>query len=623
MTSVAPLHPGRRAARLLSSSAVSSASSAKKRVEPLQPGQTVADRYRVVRVLGQGGMGQVLEVEHHALGRRFALKVLRLERWNDELVRRFNREARALGSVTTPRVAQVTDFGVDSQAGPFYVMELLDGETLEDCLERDGRLPLPRALHVCAELAEALADVHEQGIVHRDLKPSNVGLPNAGPVVVKLLDFGLAASMDDAFLSRITQSQQILGSLPYMAPEQFNGADPAITMDIYAVGVCLYESLTGRLPFLAPNTAAMIHQILSTPVPTLPPELASVPGLTALLDRLLHKEPTGRFANARAAGAAIRQVLGRPADSIPPETRLGQRMPKTSENPAGGGADRQSLGHQATMMAEPVPEGIVESGMRLSSTPRAPAAPPSQHPPAPHAQSSYAHSSYPGGAQPGWTAPAQGTPTPAHAATPAPVPPTPAAGVYPGGTAAMQHGTAPMQAASYPGFHPGQELIGAPPTAPGGSGTGLKIAAAGVLGLFLFALTAVGVAVGLSMLDDDDEPRRPARHAQPAPAPAPDPAPAVQPTPTPALPSQVQPEPSPAVVADADDTGDDDTGEVDDAEPVRTQRAPTNRRSRRSRRAEPPPQPEVRRLSPGPGPTAPPPHHPPPQPRDPSVIRTF
>ncbi|HBQ11871.1 MAG TPA: serine/threonine protein kinase, partial [Myxococcales bacterium] len=117
--------------------------------------------------IGQGGMGEVLEVEHVGLGRRFALKVLRLERWSDELVRRFNREARALARVTTPRVAQVTDFGVDESCGPYYVMELLDGETLEDRLEREGVVSPQEALTICAELCDALSEVHAAGIVHR------------------------------------------------------------------------------------------------------------------------------------------------------------------------------------------------------------------------------------------------------------------------------------------------------------------------------------------------------------------------------------------------------------------------------------------------------------------------
>lgn len=255
---------------------MSGAAHKKPRGKSLEPGMTVGERYVVQSILGQGGMGQVLEVEHVSLGRRFALKVLRLERWNDELVRRFNREARALAKLTTPRVAQVTDFGVDEDSGPFYVMELLDGETLEDRLERLSRLSPREALTIGAATCDALADCHAAGIIHRDLKPSNVGLTQTGPVAVKLLDFGLAASMDDAFLSKITQSQQILGSLPYMAPEQFNAAPAAPSMDIYAVGICLYESLAGRLPFMAPSTAALIHQILSTPIPALPAELAGM-----------------------------------------------------------------------------------------------------------------------------------------------------------------------------------------------------------------------------------------------------------------------------------------------------------------------------------------------------------
>ena len=130
---------GSRRGRGLLDSPLVSAAAKPSRQEPLSPGRTIAERYVVQRQIGQGGMGEVLEVEHVGLGRRFALKVLRLERWSDELVRRFNREARALARVTTPRVAQVTDFGVDEACGPFYVMELLEGETLEDRLGASRR----------------------------------------------------------------------------------------------------------------------------------------------------------------------------------------------------------------------------------------------------------------------------------------------------------------------------------------------------------------------------------------------------------------------------------------------------------------------------------------------------
>jgi serine/threonine protein kinase len=331
------------------------------RSQSLVPGSTVAERYLVRRVLGQGGMGQVLEVEHLALGRPFALKILRLEKWNDELVRRFNREARALARVTTPRVAQVTDFGVDQEVGPYYVMELLEGETLEDRLQREGRVPVERALAICAELCDALSEVHAASIVPRDLKPSNVGLPRSGPVGVKLLDFGLAASMDDAFLSKITQSQQILGSLPYMAPEQFGSAEPSIAMDIYAVGIVLYESLTGRLPFVAPSTAALIHQILATPPPPLPEELGAVAVLRSLLEQLLAKDPAMRFASAAAAAHALRDAahsLGSSVWSAHPPTRALESMPATMH--------AQSIAYLPTA-AMPESSPVLESGTRLSS----------------------------------------------------------------------------------------------------------------------------------------------------------------------------------------------------------------------------------------------------------------
>ena len=120
-------------------------------------------------------------------------------------------------------MAQVTDFGVDARIGPWYVMELVEGESLHERLGR-GPLPPEEVVRLGAELCAAVADVHAVGIVHRDLKPSNIGLPATGPVPVKLLDFGLAAAVDDAFLTRITQSQQVLGSLPYIAPEVFQGA---------------------------------------------------------------------------------------------------------------------------------------------------------------------------------------------------------------------------------------------------------------------------------------------------------------------------------------------------------------------------------------------------------------
>lgn len=274
----------------------------------LETGTRIADRYVVVRPLGEGGMGQVFEVEHEAIGRHFALKVLNISPCTDETLRRFRREARALGRITTPRVAQVTDFGYEPGVGPFYIMELLDGETLEHRLEREHHLPAHIAIPVAIDLCEALAEVHASGIIHRDLKPSNVGLVRIGPMRVKLLDFGLAAAADAAVLERITRSQEVVGSLPYMAPERFYNAPLTLSIDLYALGVVLYEMLTGVLPYQGTSAAVLINQHLNEappPFSEVAPGLQIPASLEAIIVRLLDKDPDQRFSSAAAIGRAL------------------------------------------------------------------------------------------------------------------------------------------------------------------------------------------------------------------------------------------------------------------------------------------------------------------------------
>ena len=277
-----------------------SASSSAAAAPPSLEGRIVGERYRVVRSIGGGGMGHVFEAEHIALGRRFALKVLKVTHWDAELLQRFEREARALARVHSPRVAQVSDYGVDEDIGPWFVMELVMGETLQERLDRSP-LSLREALPLAVALCEAVADVHARGIVHRDLKPANIGLPS-GPIRLKLLDFGLAAGIDDEMLTRITRSHQVLGSLPYIAPEQFAGARPGKSQDLWALGVVIYEMMTGRLPFEAPSTAALMHRILTAP----PPALESFPApLRDVLGQLLVKRPQDRLSSAKEAAELL------------------------------------------------------------------------------------------------------------------------------------------------------------------------------------------------------------------------------------------------------------------------------------------------------------------------------
>jgi len=268
------------------------------------PDQVIAGRYRVIREIGAGGMGQVVEVEHLELEKRFALKLIRPDRWDETLDARFRREARALAKVSSPRVAQVTDFGVDDERGPFYIMELVDGEALDALIKRSGPMPRERALEIAIGIAEALIDVHAVGIVHRDVKPGNIGICADGPLEVRLLDFGLATSTDERFGSRITESHRVVGSMPYMAPEQFHGHAPTPSVDLWALGVVVYEMLSGKLPFEAPTTAALIQKILNESPPPLPAHNGG-----RLLSRLLAKDAAMRPQSAEEALHLIEDCL--------------------------------------------------------------------------------------------------------------------------------------------------------------------------------------------------------------------------------------------------------------------------------------------------------------------------
>ena len=309
----------------------------------IRAGDYVAGRYQVVRELGAGGMGQVLEVAHVELGKHFALKLVRPDRWDATLEARFRREAKALGRVSSSRVVQITDFGVDAERGPFYVMELIDGVALDSLIEQGGVQSVQHGLEIGLGIARALADVHEAGLVHRDVKPGNIGICAKGPVEVRLLDFGLATGLEGPLSSRITETQKVVGSMPYMAPEQFNGASPAVTMDLWALGIVLYEMWTGRLPFDAPTAASLIHQILSAPVP----QIAGLPAPhSALLARLLTREPQARVQTAAEAVELLELVAaGQPLEAPVPAPMLATAAtvesesirPARAESPPSGG----------------------------------------------------------------------------------------------------------------------------------------------------------------------------------------------------------------------------------------------------------------------------------------------
>jgi serine/threonine-protein kinase len=267
-------------------------------------------RYDVLEVLGQGGMGTVYRVRHTMLGRHFALKVLRRELANDaELPKRFIREAKAAAAIAHPNVVQISDFGTLPSGQPFFVMELLEGCSLSELIWRAGPLPPGRAIRLLRQAADGLAAAHAVGVVHRDLKPDNIHVSEAARrEVVKVLDFGLAKV---AGASRLTRHGIVYGTPHYMSPEQAAGEPVDERSDVYSLGVVLYETLTGHVPFEADTYMGVLTKHLYVqPVPPsqLLPDSAALGGLEEVALRCLEKKPSKRYGSMVELLAALDRV---------------------------------------------------------------------------------------------------------------------------------------------------------------------------------------------------------------------------------------------------------------------------------------------------------------------------
>jgi TolB-like protein/Flp pilus assembly protein TadD len=267
-------------------------------------------RYRIDEALGAGGMGAVYRARDQHLERDVALKVLPAGAIADEPSRRrFRREALTLARLSHPNIGAVLDFDVEDGVD-FLVMEFVPGSTLADKL-KDSPLPETEVIAVGIQIAEALQAAHEQGVVHRDLKPGNVMI---GPrQQIKVLDFGLAklerTAAEDALSQALTGPAMLLGTLPYMAPEQLQGKEVDSRCDLFALGGLLYEAATGQPPFSARLSTALVSEIL-TRSPTPPRELA--PALSRDLERVilqcLEKKPEDRFAGGGEVAAELRRI---------------------------------------------------------------------------------------------------------------------------------------------------------------------------------------------------------------------------------------------------------------------------------------------------------------------------
>jgi serine/threonine-protein kinase len=269
-------------------------------------GAVLADRYQIVRRIGEGGMGAVYEAKHTVIGKRVAVKVL-LEKFlaKSDFVARLLQEARLASSIGHEHIVDVTDFGTTSDGRSFVVMEFLDGESLAELAMREAPLPIERSLGIARQVASALGAAHAKGIFHRDVKPENIYLVRRGDAdFVKVVDFGISKAVkpggdEGGEGYRLTHTGLLLGTPLYMSPEQARGEeDLDHRVDIWALGVLLYECLTGEVPFRANNYLGIISQVLThdpTPPSKLRPELGIADAVETVVMRAMEKDRARRY----------------------------------------------------------------------------------------------------------------------------------------------------------------------------------------------------------------------------------------------------------------------------------------------------------------------------------------
>jgi serine/threonine protein kinase len=282
------------------------------------PGQILAGKYRIERVLGQGGMGVVLAALHLQLEERVAIKLMLAEAaYNAEAVGRFVREARAAARLESAHVAKVSDVGTLEDGRPYMVMEYLDGQDLSQVLQSTGPLLVQDAVDYLLQASEAIAEAHSIGIIHRDLKPSNLFLTRRRDrsLHVKVLDFGISKLVSTSSQSdnAMTRTSTMMGSPLYMSPEQMTSVkDVDSRSDIWALGVILFEFVTGSPPFMAETLPQVCALVLQSADPPASSRRAGVlPELDAIIHRCLAKNPADRFQNVAELAIALQGMAGR------------------------------------------------------------------------------------------------------------------------------------------------------------------------------------------------------------------------------------------------------------------------------------------------------------------------
>ncbi len=298
----------------------------------LETGAVLQQRYRILRKLGEGGMGVVYEAQHMRIKRRVAIKVLHPQFAKaHDVLERFAREAEAASTISHPNIVEVTDYGETDDGAPFMVLEFLVGRNFSRDIAEQGPQPLGKVAHILCQVCRALHVAHSMGIVHRDLKPENIFLleREGDPNYVKVLDFGISKfqKLNEAKASALTHTGALMGTPHFMAPEQCQGAAVDSRADLYALGVTLYQALTGRHPFDAELVVTLLMEICTRPAPSVAMYRAELPPeIVALVAKLLQKNPADRPSSCLEIEAVLRPFVG---DTREPVMVEAQQVPRT------------------------------------------------------------------------------------------------------------------------------------------------------------------------------------------------------------------------------------------------------------------------------------------------------
>jgi len=277
-------------------------------------GSELDGRYVIEAILGEGGMGRVYRARHKMLGKQFAIKVLHPElAASKSLASRFIAEARSASSIKSPHVIDISDFGALEDGTGYFVMEYLDGPSLQDVLDEDRYLALDKLVAIGSQVARGLAKAHELNVVHRDLKPTNVMIVHPdGKLRSVILDFGIAKHPTSDSRSAVTRAGVRVGTPEYMAPEQIDDRPVDGRTDVYALGIMLYELSAGRRPFDAESNAELLMSQMyepARPIKEVNPRADCPPELQAIIDRCLEKDPEDRYASALDVAKALEALV--------------------------------------------------------------------------------------------------------------------------------------------------------------------------------------------------------------------------------------------------------------------------------------------------------------------------